>query len=208
LRFWQRPAGIDDSRAAAGVFRTGDAVLNVLVMSYARRLRGPVLALLAVPGFAAGADRARSLPQAISAAAIHGQPTVTILPSASGASLRSYSAGSASLSFGQAAYYASRTAQGVAAQKKKSSMVLSTRFAMKVDCNGSPSPLAEITLSLFSVDPTLAVSVDGLKLTTAPSTTVLQCGSLSEHQVQVEIPTTRPAGPINSTLSISAKTKY
>lgn len=177
-------------------------------VSNTRYLRGPVLALLAIPGFAAGADRARTLAQALAATATQGQPTVTILPSASGAQLQSYSAGSASLLFGQASYYSGRAAPGVAARKGKNSMILSTRFGLRVDCNGAPSALAEITFSLFSVDPSLAVSVDGLTLSTAPSVTVLPCGAVSEHQVQVEIPATRTAGPINSTLAISAKTKY
>jgi hypothetical protein len=172
------------------------------------RLLAPVLALLAIPGVSAGADKARTLAQLVATVATQGQPTITILPSASGASLQSYSAETASLSLGQASYYSGRTAPGVAAQKSKGSMILSTRFAMKVDCNGSPSPLADLTLSLFAVDPFLTVSMDGVKLSTTPSVTTIRCGSVTEHKLDVEISTKRPAGPIGTTLSFSAKPRY
>jgi hypothetical protein len=182
-------------------------VARVSVMGYRCRLRGPVLALWAVSGLAAGADRTHTLAQAMAAAVSQGQPTITILPAASGAPLQSHSGGSASLSFGRAAYYGGPRAPGVVAHKKINSLVLSTRFALKVGCSGWSS-FVEVTMSLFTMDPSYTVSVDGAELTTAPSVTVLPCGSLSEHRMDVEVNTTRPAGPIGSTVSFSAAAKY
>jgi hypothetical protein len=176
------------------------------MLGYTHRLRGPVLALLTLPGLAVGADHARTLVQAMAAATSQALPTITILPAASGAPLESYAGGTASLSFGRAAYYGGPQAAGVDAQKNSRAMVISTRFALKVDCNGASSvSLTEVAISLFAIDPSYTVSVDGAKLSSAPSTTLLRCGSVSQHQLEVEITTTRPAGPIDSMLAFSVK---
>jgi len=173
-----------------------------------RRLLGLVLILLAVPCFVLGADRARTLAQAMAAAAGRNQLTITILPAASGAELQSYAGGSGYLSFGQTAYYAAPKTPGVTERRNKGSMTLSTRFGLKVDCGRGSSFFAEITMSLFAVDPSYSVSVDGVRLTNAGTPAVQRCGSVTEHRVEVEVSTARPAGPIGSTVSFSAAVKY
>jgi len=178
-------------------------------MKPVRSMRYAALALLLVPGLVDGADRARALAQVVAAAANQGQPTITVLPAPSGASLQSYTAGSASLSLGRATYYGGHLAPGVAARKNSSSMVLSTRFGLQVACSGgSGSSLAEVTISLVGLDPSYTVSVDGAKLSSAASVIVLRCGSVTEHIVEVGVPKTRPAGPFACTLSFSAVAKY
>jgi|ERR1051326_1753143 hypothetical protein len=173
-----------------------------------RSLRYTALTLLILPGLVAGADRNRALARALAAAANQVQPTVTILPAPTGASLQSYSAGSAALSLGHATYYGGARAPGVAAKKNSSSMVISTRFGLQVTCSGAaPSSLAEVTISLLGIDPSYAVRVDGAGLASAPSVTVLRCASVTEHVVEVEVPKTRPAGPLGGTLSFSASLK-
>lgn len=169
----------------------------------------PIFAFLLIPGFAADADRARAVAQVVAAAASSGQPTITVLSSASGAPLQSYAAGSAALSLGHAAYYGGRLSPGVAAQKNSSSMVLTTRFALRVDCPASsPSPSALVNVYLLDMDPSYVVSVDGRTLSSVPLVVSQWCGSVTEHRVDVEIPKTRPAGPIGSTLAFSATQKY
>jgi hypothetical protein len=178
-------------------------------MGGARRLQISGLVLVSIPGFAVAGDKTRALTQAMAAATIQSQPTITILPAAAGAALQSYAGGSASLSFGQAAYFGGHSAPGVTAQKSPGSMGLSTRFGLKVTCTGAPpASSAEVEFQLFAVDPSFTVSIDGVKLTALHSITVVQCGSVSEHLVEIDIPTTKAPGPISSTLSISTKPRY
>lgn len=171
-----------------------------------RRFQGSVAALVAFPLIGTAADRPHSLTQAITAAASQGQPSISVLTTASGAPLQSIGAGSASLALGRTAYYSGQAAAGVTQQKTSGSMILVTRFALKVDC-GAQSSLAEVSMSLLSPDPFYTVSVDGIKLSAADSLTVLRCGSMSEHRLEIEIPKTRPAGPIGSTVWFSATAK-
>src|SRR5579864_9285647 len=127
-----------------------------------RSLRYTALALFIVPGLVAGADHNRSLLRAGAAAANQVQPIVTILPAATGASLQSYSAGSAALSLGRATYYGGALAPGVSAKKNSGSMVISSRFGLQVTCSGAAaSSLAEVTISLLGIDSSYAVRVDG-----------------------------------------------
>lgn len=169
----------------------------------------PVLALLLAAGLAAGADRAHPLPPWIASASGRSQPTVTVLPAPSGAALQSDAAGGASLNLGQVAYYSGgHLAPGVSAKKNHTALVLSSRFGLRVDCGaGSRSSLAEVTISLADIDPSYTVSVDGVKLSPVPSVTVLRCGSVTEHKVEIEVPKTRPAGPLGSAITFSAATK-
>lgn len=168
-----------------------------------------VFAFLLIPGIAYGADRVRALAQVVAGAASQRQPTITVLPAASGAPLQSYTPGSASLSFGQAAYYGGHLAPGVAAQKNSGAMILTTRFGLRVDCPvGSPSPSVQVSMSLLDMDPSYVVSVDGRTLTSAPFVVPQWCGSVAEHRVDVEIPKTKLAGPIANTLSFSVAQKY
>jgi hypothetical protein len=173
-----------------------------------RYLRGLVAAMLALPLLSMAEDRARTPAMRIMAAtADQGKPSITILAAASGAPLQTFSPGSASLNLGRAAYYGGHSASGVSQQKNTGSMVLMTRFALKIDCGGGQSSLAEVRMTLLLPDPSYAVSVDGTKLSTAEFPTILRCGSVSEHRVEIEVPKTRPAGPIGSTVSFSAIAK-
>ena len=173
-----------------------------------RSLRYAALVFLLVPGVVDGADRSRALVRAVAAAVNQGQPIITVLPAATGASIQTYSAVSASLSFGRATYYGGRLAPGVTTRKNSSSMVISSRFGLRVTCSGaSGSALAEVTMSLAGIDPSYTVSVDGARLAAASSVSVLRCGSVTEHVVEVEVPKTRPAGPIGGTLSFLAMSK-
>jgi hypothetical protein len=174
-----------------------------------RILRNLIWILLAVPGLGLCADRAHSLAEAMSVAASRKPLTVTILPAASGAQLQSYAGGSASLSFGQAAYYAAPKTPGITKRKDKGAMTLITRFGLRVDCGlGSSSSFAEVTMSLLDKDPFDTVRVDGARLTNAGTVAVQRCGSVTEHRVEVEITTLKPPGPIGTTVSFSATVQH
>ena len=168
-----------------------------------------VLNLAVLPSPGRPADRNRVLTRAISATVSQAQPTVTVMPAASGAFLQGSEAGRAILSLGRAAYYGGVSAPGVSARKGSSSMILSTRFALQVDCGANTlSPLAEIAVSLTGLDPSYTVTMDGAKLSSAASPVTLRCGSRTEHVLEVEIPKSRPAAPIASTISFAATPKY
>ncbi|HEV3329887.1 MAG TPA: hypothetical protein VG096_02830 [Bryobacteraceae bacterium] len=172
-----------------------------------RSLRYAALALLLVPGLVDSADRARTVAQVVAAAASQGQPTITVLPASSGASLQNYTPASASLSLGRASYYGGYLAPGLAVRRNSSSLVLSSRFGLQVACSRqSGSSLVEVTTSLVGIDPSYTVSMDSARLASAP-VTVLRCGSVTEHVVEVEVPKAKPAGPIGGTLSFSARLK-
>ena len=174
-------------------------------MRYLRRLRSLGLALLAVSGLATGADRARALSQAITASLLS-QPTVTVLPAGNGAPVEGYGAGGASLSFGQAAFSGGHPAPGVVERKSGSSMILSTRFDLKVACNaGARSSWAEVSISLATVDASWSISMDGVRLSSAPFVTELPCSSVTEHRLDVELSDTAPAGPFDTAVSFSAR---
>ncbi|QOY86571.1 hypothetical protein [Paludibaculum fermentans] len=163
------------------------------------------LALLVLLPYAVAAEqRPSTLAQAIAAAINRGRPTVTILAAASGASMQGLGTANPALSFGRTSYYAGRAAPGVSQQSSGGSIVMTTQFALKVDCSDPQSALVEIEMTLNSQDASYTVTVDGTPLSTATSATVQRCGSVSEHRVVIEVPRTRPAGPFGSTVSFSA----
>jgi hypothetical protein len=186
-----------------------DCMEQVSSTGAVRFLRHSAVAFLLLPGLALGGDRGRALARAVAAVVNQDQPTITVLPAATGASLQSYTAGSASLSLGRTTYYGGQLAPGVTAKKNRSSMTLSSRFGLQVTCSAAPpSSLAEVTISLVGLDASYTVSVDGAVLTSMSSVTVLRCGSVTEHVVEVEVPKTRPAASFRSSLSFSAVAKY
>ena len=175
------------------------SVRRILLCAMAGVILSPCLA----------ADRKQVMAHIVSAAMTQTQPTVTVLPAATGAFLQSYTGGSAVLSLGRAAYYGGATASGVSARKNSGSMTLSTRFALQVDCGGNPlASMAEIAVSLTGLDQSYAVTLDGAKLSLAASPTTLRCGSRTEHVLEVEVPKSAPAGPIAGTISFAATPKF
>lgn len=179
------------------------------VLTIGRFLLFPILAMVVAPPPGTAADRRRAMARIVTAAANQAQPTVTVLPAATGAPLQTYSAGSAILSLGRAAYYGGASASGVSSRKGSSSMTLSTRFALQVDCGAnSLSSMAEIAVSLTGLNPSYTLTMDGAKLSSAGSPTTVRCGSRTEHMIEIEIPKDKPAGPIASTISFAAALKY
>jgi len=134
-------------------------------------------------------------------------PAITILASATGALLRSQAASNASLDLGRISYFKGASAPGETSQKNSRSFVISTRFALKVDCPGSSSSSkVNVTMSRLDVAVSHAITIDGTTLGSAAQTLVhsMPCGSAGEHRLDVEVPVSTPAGSIGSTVSFVA----
>ncbi len=134
-------------------------------------------------------------------------PTVTILPAANGALIQSLGAGNAALNLGSVSYFKGASAPGETTQKNSTSFVVSTRFALKVDCPGSsPSSQVKVTVSRLDAAVSHAISVDGAALGSAPQPLAqsMPCGSSAEHRLDLEVPVSAPAGSIGSNLAFLA----
>ena len=137
-------------------------------------------------------------------------PSITILPAAAGALIRSLGAGNASLDLGSVSYFKGTSASGETSQKNSKSFVISTRFSLKVDCPGnSSSSQVTVTMSRLDAAASHAISIDGMALGSAPQSLAqsMPCGSGGEHRLDVEVPVTTPAGSIGSTVAFVATLK-
>jgi hypothetical protein len=167
-----------------------------------------MLALLvnrAAFGQPAGAPRAINPVVAAPAA-----PTVTILAAATGALVRSRAAGNASLDLGRVSYFRGTSAAGESRKKNSRSFVISTRFALRVDCPGSSaSSKVNVTISRLDAAASHTITIDGTTLGSAAQTLVqsMPCGSGGEHRLDVEVPASTPAGSIGSTVAFVATLK-
>jgi hypothetical protein len=159
------------------------------------------VALSLTPWIAIAGDRASALLQAARANLL--QPAVTILPASNGAAVGN-GAGAASISVGQVAFYGGRPAAGVTERRSGTSLILSTRFDLKIACNAaSKSSWAEVSVSLSAVDVSRSVRVDGATLSLAPIVKELPCSSVTGHWLEVEVSNTASEGPFDTALSFS-----
>jgi hypothetical protein len=160
-----------------------------------------LLANRAAFGQAAGA------PRTISPVAAPAAPTVTILAAATGALVRSQAAGNASLDLGRVSYFRGTSAPGESRQKNSRSFVISTRFALRVDCPGSSaSSKVNVTISRLDAAASHIITIDGTTVGPAAQTLVqsMPCGSGGEHRLDVEVPVSTPAGSIGSSVAFAA----
>jgi hypothetical protein len=139
--------------------------------------------------------------------AASGAPTISIFAAATGTMVRSLGANNASLDLGRVSYFQGTSAPGQSMRKSPKLLVISTRFGLRVDCPGSSS-LSRVTVSMSRLDSdtSYAISVDGNALGSASQTLVqsMPCDSGSEHRLDVNVPISLPAGPIDSIISLAA----
>lgn len=168
---------------------------------FSKWMLAPLLAC-AASGQPSGGPRSASLEWTASAA-----PTITILPASTGGLVRSEATGKASLDLGRVSYFRGAAAPGASSKKNSGALVISTRFALKVDCPGSSSS-AHVNVSMSRTDAaaTHALTIDGIRLGATPQILDLSmpCGSRSEHRLEVEVPVSTPAGPIGSNVAFEA----
>jgi hypothetical protein len=137
-------------------------------------------------------------------------PTITIMTAQTGAMVRSQGLSTASLDLGLASYFKGTSAQGETSQKTPGAFVISTKFALRIDCPGSSgSSQVDVTVSRLDATPSHAVTIDGIKLGFAPQPLLqsMLCGSGGEHRLAVEVPVSTPAGSIGSTVAFLATLK-
>jgi hypothetical protein len=137
-------------------------------------------------------------------------PVITILSAATGALVRGEGASSAALDLGTVSYFRGASARGESTQKISGALMISTQFALKVDCPGSPSSSqVNVTVSRTDQSATHGMAIDGIRLRNAaqPFMQSMPCGSSSVHRLQVEVPVSTPAGPIGSTVAFLATLK-
>ena len=134
-------------------------------------------------------------------------PTITILGAATGALIRSQGAGNALLDLGRVSHFRGTSAPGQSRQKKSRSFVISTRFALRVDCPGS-SASSRVNLTICRLDAAAShtITIDGTTVGSAAQTLSpsLPCGYRGEHRLELEVPLSTPAGPIGSTVAFVA----
>ena len=158
--------------------------------------------LTAITAFGQPAPRKSSLVVTAPAA-----PTITILAASTGAMLRSEGPGNAALDLGKVSYFKGASAPGESSKRTSGSLVISTRFQLKVDCPGSTaSSRVDVTMSRTDAAETHDMSIDGIKLGTVarPLAESMPCGSSSEHRLDVEVPVSTPAGLIGSNVAFEA----
>jgi hypothetical protein len=161
----------------------------------------PLMAF-AASGQPSGAPRA--VP---AAAATPAAPTVTILSASTGAMIRSEGAGNAALDLGRVSYFRGASAPGESSKKTSGSLVISTRFVLKVDCPGSsPSSQVNVTMSRTDAAASHSMAIDGIIVGSVAQVLAqsMPCGSSSEHRLDLEVPVSTPAGPIGSTVAFEA----
>ena len=165
-----------------------------------------LLVLAAGPAF----GQVSGLPRTSAAAplaAAPAAPTVTILSAATGALIRNQGASTGTLDLGPMSYYKGTSAPGQTAQKNPKSFVISTRFALRVDCPGSaPSAKVNVTMARLDAASTHALTIDGTTVRSSPQTLLqfMACGSAGEHRLDVEVPISTPAGGIASNVAFVA----
>jgi hypothetical protein len=145
--------------------------------------------------------------RALQAAPAPAAPTITITTAATGALIRNYGAASALLDLGAVSYFKSASTPGETKQKNSGSFVISTRFALRIDCPAStPSSKANITMSRTDAASSHAITIDGAMLGSAAQILVssMPCGSTGEHRLDMQVPTSTPAGSIGSTVAFVA----
>jgi hypothetical protein len=141
------------------------------------------------------------------AIAAPGTPAITILAAATGALLRNQAAGNASLDLGRVSYFTGTSSPGASSRKNSGLLVISTRFALKIDCPGSmASSKVKVTVARLDAAVSHAIRIDGTTLGSMGRTLAefMSCGSAAEHRLDMEVPVSTPAGSIGSTVAFVA----
>jgi hypothetical protein len=136
-----------------------------------------------------------------------GVPTITIVAAPTGILVRRLGANNASLDLGRVSYFQAISAPGQSVRKSSRSLVISTRFGLRVDCPGiSSTSRVNVTMSRLDSDGSYAISIDGITLGSTPQPLLqsMSCDSGSEHRLDVVVPISTQAGPIESNIAFAA----
>jgi hypothetical protein len=176
------------------------------------KAKGGLVALLFIPLMAAmvGAAAAQSaprnpgqLPRAI-AAELAGRNgiTVRVVPLAGSAPVMGAGTGQDTLELGNASY-ASQRRGAVTISKHPGYFTITTEFGLQLE-PASGATTGAATLSAYLIDPVPYCSyyLDGVHLTSVaqPITLELRYGAVSTHRLEIRVPVTAPAGPLQASI--------
>lgn len=117
---------------------------------------------------------------------------LNFVPCPKGAPVRSI-AGQGTLDLGRVSYQTGSTEQGVQIKRGKQTFTVSTRFGLQV---GTPDAqgTAKLVGVLTQIHPGVRVAVDGVELSTVPEVIqmAVRFGLVTEHRLEIEIPTSMP----------------
>lgn len=117
---------------------------------------------------------------------------VNFVPVPRGARVRSI-AGQGTLELGRMSYLSGATEDGVTIQRHGRTFTVSTRFGLQVG-DSTMHGTAKLVAVLTQLNPAIRVAVDGVRLSSAPEVIqmAIPYGVVTEHSLQMEIPTSMP----------------
>ncbi|HML17080.1 MAG TPA: hypothetical protein VK419_08640 [Bryobacteraceae bacterium] len=139
-----------------------------------------------------------------SVAAAPATPTVEVVASPNGATVQAATEGFGSMNLGHISWASQNTQFGLTHTKDGTSFTIATSLGLRLDCPVVDSGRrASITAGLQQVDPRYTVSLDQITLSTAPTmiTSLVACGATTQHTLQVRVPVTASAGPIDANVN-------
>jgi|HubBroStandDraft_2_1064218.scaffolds.fasta_scaffold823098_1 hypothetical protein len=154
--------------------------------------------------------RAPAAPRNTKLAAPSSTPTVTILSAPTGASVLNLGAGNASLNLGPVSYFKGTSAPGESSQRNSGALVITTWFALRVDCPGSsPTSTVIVTMSRLDTSASHGIAIDGTAVGSTAQTLEqsMVCGSSGAHRLDMQVPVSTPAGSIGSNIMFLATLK-
>jgi hypothetical protein len=133
--------------------------------------------------------------------------SITFLTAANGAPAQDLGAGQGLLNLGSVSYF-SRSSGNDEMQTQKSSFSVSTRFGVRIgDVNQHRAGTVNVSAALINPNTLRTVRVDGVRLSIVPQIIArrISYGAVTEHVLQVTIPTSDPARPFSDVISVVAR---
>ena len=128
---------------------------------------------------------------------------VQVMASGAGANVRATGSGFGSVDLGHVSWSKPPQAEGVTYTKDQSSFTMATRIGLHVGCSASDAGrLASVSAFVQQAGSTYVILLDGVKMSLSPAVVMAaaDCGSTTQHWLQLQVPVTAPAGPINPSL--------
>ena len=173
----------------------------------------PITALFFLLGICATiAWGQRPPPRTVATAVIPSQPSadlqntsVTFLTAANGAPTQNLGAGQGLLDLGNISYFSKGSGSGTEVQSQKNAFTVSTRFAVRIgEINRHRAGTVNVSAVLVNPNVLRTVRLDGIRLSAAPQIIArrVSYGTVTEHLLQITIPTSDPAGPLSDAVSV------
>lgn len=174
----------------------------------------PMIALCFLVGIGASIAWGQRPPsRTVTTAVISRQPaletanaSITFLTAANGAPAQNLGAGQGLLNLGSISY-SSRGTGTEAVQAQKGNFSVSTRFGVRIgEVGRRHAGTVNVSAALVNPNTLRSVRVDGVRLTIVPQIIGrrISYGTVSEHVLQVTIPTSDPAGPLSDVIFVVA----